>query len=374
MSRIVKIEDKKIIQYDNEIEIDFLDFFSFNIQLANKFKNLSTSELLYIYHDNMNKTFKEKNCKLFILNAYSISRIGLETELVKELKQEVSNFFGFGNYDSRDLVKMKEMGYEITEPYNSYYQIISSNKYSSDYSFKRHNTGRNTFDRNGIDNGNVIVKINTNHLEKTKENVLKAIKIFMETRSKLRSTTEIKVMRDGCFGTIKSDVWNSLLVELEEDNLIYVKRTPKGSIRSIHLKDDNKTNNEEIMLKLESQGKLKKVSSDYQDTKNSYCYELYKFNIFPHLKTFLILEEDRFFFKVEYFSMKYGKNIMQDMGVWQDFKNALNTKFDNKISVIEDFLNIEITPDNKSLTPLKYLEGYSGEAAFSSKTFKINFK
>ena len=249
-------------------------------------------------------------------------------------------------------------------------QIGKFFKFSSEKDYKQRLTPKNLVNDKCFihDIRDCYTTVKANHLERNKTNVLRAIKAFSTGQYSLDNPTNIKFMREGCFGKITGKIWNPLLIELEDDGKITVKRTPKGSVRSIVVSSNKDTLNHRTMLKLESRGKLKLVSSNYEKYHKVLRYELFKFNLFPHLKTFLLLRDDKFFIQVDYFSLSYGKNIMNDMGVWQDFKNSLNNKISKKIDVIEKFLEVEFTG---TITPMKYEDDSCESASFISKSFEI---
>lgn len=209
--------------------------------------------------------------------------------------------------------------------------------------------------------------------EFNKENLLSAIVLFLKYRS-LSSPTDLKLFKEGFFKKLTNKKFNELLVILEEDGEIEVERTPKLLVKQIILKDKTKrdSKNQKLLQKLKSTGKLKSLSSDHE--KNYYKLErleLYKLRLFPHLKTNIVFKEDSFYLEINYFSMKYAKSIMNDMGVWQDFKNSLKEKLNKKIKEIESYLEIEI---NTEITSLIYEERSHGEGYFLTKELDLIIK
>jgi hypothetical protein len=331
----------------------FIETYDFLTDIMKQIKNLKTEDTRNFNNNekpmfwlNPDKEYTKKQTKLFHFSFRMVFDISLK-EQVKEISEQVIEFFDLDDLGIQKIHSISNItdGYRYTKPTMAQYQFETKTDSYYDKNF-------------------LLLLDTTETLNN--ENISFLVKSF-----RTACPSDIKTAREAMFGTLNGKVWNNALAEYEATCEIVVKRTPKGSVREIVLNDvSSNSDNLNIMLKLESQGKLKQTSSSWDGTKNNkYAYELYKFNLFPHLKTTLLLIDDVFHIKVEYFVMKYGKNIMQDMGVWQDFKNALNTKLDKKIPSIEEFLNITIT--NK-LTPLKYLESTTGESSFLSKSFEIN--
>jgi hypothetical protein len=339
----------------NKDKKTFLETYNFLINIIQQIKNLNNSvpshfqnreiPMFWIVPD---KEYTKKQTKLFNFRFNIFFNIN-HKEKVKEIMKQVVEFF---NLDERTAQRIHSIT-SVTDGRRGSVATVA------EYSFE---TKTDTY----YDKDFLLLLDTTETLNM--DNIS-----FLVNNFKTSCPSDIKEIRESLFGTLNGKVWNKALSEYEATGKIVVKRTPKGLVREIILNNANlNSDNLNIMLKLESQGKLKQISSSWDGTTNNkYAYELYKFNLFPHLKTTLLLIDDTFHIKVEYFVMKYGKNIMQDMGVWQDFKHALNFKLEKKISSIEEFLNIEIT--NK-LTPLKYLENTTGESSFLSKPFIISIR
>jgi hypothetical protein len=276
-------------------------------------------------------------------------------EIFKSIGKEIEEFFGFDVSTSNSYIPAYNL-YNIS-------RLQQGKEYENLGEFRFETKTSLSYDINY----SLLLKTNE---ELNKENLLYMIQNFPR---KLNTSSNMKLAKESLFGTVNSKLYKELISSLEKENKIIVKRTPKLIIKELELNnnynDDNINTKLQIMQKLESKGKLKLIEG-ITNGSNKYVYELYNFHLFPHLKTYLILniDTDEFYLKIDYFAMKYGKNIMQDMGVWQDFKNSLNNKLNKKIKVIEDFLDIKI---NNTLIPLKYMENSTGQSIFESKSFDI---
>lgn len=215
-----------------------------------------------------------------------------------------------------------------------------------------------------------------------KENMKKNLIDYLSFK-KLDTPTNLKFFKDIYFSKINQKDFNSIIEELESENFLKIERTPKLLIKKIEIKNtsDVSSHNYDLFLNLKSSGKLKDITPTHQNYKNSqkssnmehtYNLELYKLHLMNHLKTFIILDNDKWYLEINYFVLKYAKDIMQDIkgGTWSIFKNNLNETVKEKLSLIEDYLNLKI--ENKDeIFPLKYTNGINGETIFKSNEIKF---
>jgi hypothetical protein len=226
--------------------------------------------------------------------------------------------------------------------------------------------------------------------ELTKENFIKNLEIFQKTFALKKdykdyfSSNELKGFKDLMFLKVDPKKWNTIIKELEDEGVLIVSRTPFNIIKDIKIntiKQEDLTSNYEIYLKLKSNGKLKEVQRSHIIYKNdkllpkerTHELELYKLHLLSHLKTNIIYDKDEWFLEIDYFALKYAKDIMQDLkgGTWTIFKNNLNETIKDKMEILEEYLELEIERD---IFPLKYKTNENGATLFRSKPLKLKYK
>lgn len=271
---------------------------------------------------------------------------------------------------------------ELMENFYNFFECPLENRncYILTYSSSRH-----------IENGYEI-RININNCVKSRsynyltvggfdnltiENLETNIKSFMSNKNKKElDVSDFKNLKTYYYYNTNDKNFSNFVENLEQNNVINVERTPSLMIKKIILKDEKETTvNYNNFLSLKSNGKLKDITPRHfkENEKNLYILELYSINLLKHLKTNLILENDVWYLELNYFVLKYAKDVMQDVSgkIWTSFKESLNETLKEKLIIVEKYLNIEIT-NKEDIFPLKYIEGNNGEAIFKTKEIKFN--
>ncbi len=323
-----------------------------SIKEINCFLEKHQKSFQYSFIEEKSLTNKEEKLISISLKKFTVSSVDEANSFIKELN---------------DLFK-------INESLNSRYVTYSSTD-STDYIV---NFGLNQ----RVVSDNVYCFTVNDFDILNKENMKKNLKDFLKVK-KLDSSTNFKFFKDVYFSKLNSKEFNNIIEDLEKENLLIIERTPKLLIKKIEIKNETETSstNFDMFLKLKSTGKLKDITASHQKFKNSlknsnlehtYNLELYKLNLMNHLKTFIILDNDKWYLEINYFVLKYAKDIMQDIkgGTWTIFKNNLNETVKEKLKLVEEYLGLTI--ENKdSIFPLKYTNGVNGETIFKSNEIKF---
>ncbi len=185
----------------------------------------------------------------------------------------------------------------------------------------------------------------------TEENINSILKSSLITNrvNKYKLPIDVSILSDikkTFFKKVNGVKWNEVLVVLEDKGVIFIKRTPSLRVKEIVISNETLRKDiidnpfKKVLLDLEREGKIKK------DNWEGEVYYLYKLNVFPHLKVNLRVIDNNLHFSINYFSLRYARSIMEDLGNWQDFKNKLKLKFSERICKIDgsaEFLSHPIT-------------------------------